>query len=111
MIVIMSIIHITEDEFETQVKQSDIPVLVDFWAEWCGPCRMLSPSIEELAQQYEGRLKVCKVNIDEQTPLALVNRITSIPTVCLYKGGEEVKRLIGLRDKSELDAEIQSVLA
>lgn len=107
----MSMIHITEDKFEQEIVQSPIPVLVDFWADWCGPCRMLSPIVEELEQQYRGKLKVCKINIDEQPTLALLHKVMSIPTVSLYKDGKEVKRLIGLRDKPELDEAIHDVLA
>lgn len=106
----MAIIHIKEDKFEEEVAASQIPVLVDFWAEWCGPCRMLSPIIEELEKEYRGKLKVCKINIDEQPTLAVIHRVVSIPTVCLYSGGKEVRRLIGLRDKPELDDAIQQVL-
>ena len=104
-------IHITEDKFEQEIVQSPIPVLVDFWADWCGPCRMLSPIVEELEQQYRGKLKVCKINIDEQPTLALLHKVMSIPTVSLYKDGKEVKRLVGLRDKPELDEAIHDVLA
>lgn len=107
----MSMIHITEDKFEQEIIQSPIPVLVDFWADWCGPCRMLAPIVEELEQQYRGKLKVCKINIDEQPTLALLHKVMSIPTVSLYKDGKEVKRLIGLRDKPELDEAIRDVLA
>lgn len=107
----MSMIHITEDKFEQEIVQSPIPVLVDFWADWCGPCRMLSPIVEELEQQYRGKLKVCKINIDEQPTLALLHKVMSIPTVSLYKDGKEVKRLVGLRDKPELDEAIHDVLA
>ena len=106
----MAIVHITEDKFESEVLQAHMPVLIDYWADWCGPCRMLAPTIDELELQYRGRLKVCKVDIDNEPTLALTQRVMSIPTVSLYTGGKEVKRLIGLRDKAELDSAIQEVL-
>lgn len=104
-------IAVTADSFSEQVLRARTPVLVDFWADWCGPCRMLAPTIEALEQQYRGKLRVGKVDIDRQPKLALANRIMSIPTVCLYVHGKEVNRLIGLRDKSDLDQAIQNVLA
>ena len=107
----MSIIHITEDTFDKEVLESPVPVLIDFWADWCGPCRMLAPTIDELEQQYRGKLHVGKIDIDQQPKLALVHKVMSIPTVSIYVHGKEVKRLIGLRDKPELDAVIQEVLA
>ncbi|HBI64466.1 MAG TPA: thioredoxin [Clostridiales bacterium] len=107
---VMSIIHITEETFDSEVLQAPVPVLVDFWAEWCGPCRMLAPIVEELAQEYVGRLRVVKIDIDEQPKLALVHKVLSIPTVSLYVHGKEVKRLIGLRDKPELAAAIEEAL-
>lgn len=107
----MSIIHITEETFDKEVLESPVPVLIDFWADWCGPCRMLAPTIDELEQQYRGKLHVGKIDIDQQPKLALVHKVMSIPTVSIYVHGKEVKRLIGLRDKPELDAVIQEVLA
>lgn len=107
----MSIIHIEENQFEEEVLQSHMPVLVDYWAEWCGPCRMLAPIIDELEQQHRGQLKVCKVDIDRQPTIAVLHKIMSIPTVSLYVNGKEVKRLIGLRDKAELEDCIQEAFA
>ena len=107
----MSIMHITEETFDKEVLEAPVPVLIDFWADWCGPCRMLAPTIDELEQQYRGKLNVGKIDIDQQPKLALVHKVMSIPTVSIYAHGKEVKRLIGLRDKPELDAVIQEVLA
>lgn len=107
----MSIMHITEETFDKEVLEAPVPVLIDFWADWCGPCRMLAPTIDELEQQYRGKLHVGKIDIDQQPKLALVHKVMSIPTVSIYAHGKEVKRLIGLRDKPELDAVIQEVLA
>ncbi len=107
----MSIMHITEETFDKEVLEAPVPVLIDFWADWCGPCRMLAPTIDELEQKYRGKIHVGKIDIDRQPKLALVHKVMSIPTVSIYSHGKEVKRLIGLRDKSELDEVIQEVLA
>ncbi len=106
----MSIIHIHEGEFDKEVLNSPMPVCVDFWAEWCEPCRMLGPIVEQLATAYCGRMKFVKVNIDEMPQVAVEHKILSIPTVSLFVGGKEVKRLVGLRDKSELKQELDTVL-
>ena len=88
-------INLTKQTYDGEVVKSDIPVLVDFWAPWCGPCRMLAPVIEEVAQEYEGKVKVCKVNVDEEGELASMNAIVSIPTVILFKDGKQVGKLVG----------------
>lgn len=88
-------INLTKQTYDGEVVNSDIPVLVDFWAPWCGPCRMLAPVIEEIAQEYEGKVKVCKVNVDEEGELASMNAIVSIPTVILFKDGKQVGKLVG----------------
>ena len=99
----MAEIIITEENFENEVLNSDKPVLVDFWAQWCGPCRMLGPIIEEIANDYEGKVKVGKVNVDEQPNLASKYGIASIPTVIVFKNGKPEKTLVGLRSKNEID--------
>lgn len=88
-------INLTKQTYDGEVVNSDVPVLVDFWAPWCGPCRMLAPVIEEIAQEYEGKVKVCKVNVDEEGELASMNAIVSIPTVILFKDGKQVGKLVG----------------
>ncbi|AEF17486.1 MULTISPECIES: thioredoxin [Thermoanaerobacterium] len=99
----MAEVKITKDNFQEEVVNSNIPVLVDFWAEWCGPCRMVSPIIEELAEDYEGKVKVGKINVDEENELAMQFRIMSIPTIGLFKGGKMVDKIIGARPKSDFE--------
>ena len=100
----MAEIVLTEENFEAEVLNSDLPVLVEFWAAWCGPCRMLAPAVEQLAEEYAGRAKVGKVNVDEQPALAAQFGIVSIPTVMVFKGGKLTDTLVGLRPKEELAA-------
>lgn len=95
------IIVISDSNFEQEVLQSDKPVLVDFWAQWCGPCRAVSPIMDELAEDYDGKAKVAKVNVDEQGEIANRYKIMSIPTVMVFKGGQMVEKMIGARSKSE----------
>ena len=99
----MAEIVLTAENFEEEVLKSDIPVLVDFWASWCGPCRMLAPAVEEIAEEYAGKIKVGKVNVDEQESLAIQYRITSIPAVFLFKDGKIAKTSIGFVPKSKLE--------
>ncbi|MBR2338801.1 MAG: thioredoxin [Clostridia bacterium] len=99
----MAEIVLTQENFEAEVLQSELPVLVDFWATWCGPCRMLAPIIEELAQEKEGVIKVGKVNVDEQPALAAQFGIVSIPTVMVFRGGEVTGTMVGYRPKADLE--------
>lgn len=96
-------ITITKENFESEVLKSDIPVLVDFWATWCGPCKMIAPVVEEIAEEYEGKIKVGKVNIDEEMDLALENKVVSIPTLILFENGVAVKREVGFMTKEEIE--------
>ncbi len=97
-------ITITKSNFQSEVINSDVPVLVDFWAAWCGPCRMLSPIIEELSQEYEGRAKICKVNVDEEPELASSFNVASIPTIVVFKNGKVVNTSVGNKPKAAIAA-------
>ena len=98
----MAEVILTKANFQEEVLNSDIPVLVDFWASWCGPCMMLSPIIAELAEELKGKVKVGKVNVDEQNELAMQYRVASIPTLLLFKNGEIVKTSVGFMPKNDL---------
>lgn len=104
----MAILHLTEAEFDNEVKGSTVPVLVDFWASWCGPCKMLAPVLEEIDQEVAGNAKVCKVNVDEQPALAARFGIMSIPTMIFFKGGEESGKMVGVRAKEDILGELQA---
>lgn len=106
----MAEITLTSDIFDTEVLDSNVPVLVDFWASWCGPCKMLAPIIEEIAKEYDGKIKVGKVNVDDEQKLAMDYGIASIPTVILFKDGEIKETLIGYRGKEEFETAINAVL-
>lgn len=100
----------TSDTFETEVLKSEIPVLVDFYADWCGPCKAMGPVVEELSKTYAGRAKVGKINVDENQDIAVRYGIMSIPTLLLIKGGEVIEKLAGMRDKKDLEAAIEKAL-
>lgn len=106
----MAEINVNTNEFKDEVLASDIPVLVDFWATWCGPCRMIAPFVGKIAEQYEGRLKVCKVNVDEEPELARAYGIMSIPTLLFFKNGEAVGKSVGFRSKNELEDLVEGLL-
>lgn len=98
----MSVVELTKDTFETEVLGAKVPVLIDFWATWCGPCKMQAPIIEEIAQEMGDKVKICKVNVDEQPSIAMNYRIASIPTLVFMKYGLFQDRMIGLQNKQTI---------
>jgi len=106
----MSALHLNDDNFDKEVLQSEIPVLVDFWAEWCMPCQMVGPTIEELAGEYEGKVKIGKLNVDENSKIPSSYGIMSIPTIMIFKNGEPEKTLVGVQPKEAFKKEIEKVL-
>ncbi|HOB11696.1 MAG TPA: thioredoxin [Syntrophomonadaceae bacterium] len=101
---------LTNDNFDQEVKQSTLPVLVDFWAPWCGPCKMVGPVVESLAADYEGKLKVGKVNVDENKELAAQFGIRGIPTLVIFKDGNEAQRVVGAQGKAQLQKMIDQFI-
>ncbi len=102
---------VTDGTFETEVLKSDQPVLVDFWAPWCGPCRMVAPVVEELSEEYSGKVKFLKLNTDDNMNTAATYGIRSIPTLLMFKGGQPVDQIIGFRPKGDLKKVIDKALA
>ena len=105
------IVNLTQENFAEQVLQSTAPVLVDFWAEWCGPCKMIAPVLDELADEFEGRAKIGKVNIDEQQALATKYGIRAIPTLLLINKGEVAEQMVGAKSKRDLKASLDRATA
>ena len=104
-----SIVTLTQDNFAAEVLSSPAPVLVDFWAEWCGPCKMIAPVLNELADEFQGRVKIGKVNIDEQQALAAEYGIRAIPTLLLFNKGQVSEQMVGARSKRDLKTSIERV--
>ena len=103
------VLEFTDDNFEEQVLKSDQPVLVDFWAEWCGPCQMLAPTIDELATEFAGKVKVGKVDTESNRQITVKYQITAIPTMILFVDGEPVNRMTGMKPKKEIASELSKV--
>ncbi|MGG6241292.1 thioredoxin [Nodosilinea sp. AN01ver1] len=106
-----AVASITQETFQSEVLQSDVPVLVDFWAPWCGPCRMVASVVDEVAQQYNGQLKVVKVNTDEQPSIASRYGIRSIPTLMVFMGGEKMEEVVGAVSKTTLAKAVEPFLS
>lgn len=105
------IVTLTQDNFQSQVLQSGTPVLIDFWAEWCGPCKMIAPVLDELATEYEGKVKIGKVNIDEHQGLAQEYGIRAIPTLLVIKNGQVAEQMVGAKSKRDLKASLDKAVA
>ena len=106
----MAITHLYNDNFDAQIHASELPALVDFWATWCGPCRMIAPVVEEISDELDGKLNVFKVDVDEAEDIAMQFGIMSIPTLIIFKDGEEKERIVGYRSKEDLEAMINKYL-
>lgn len=105
------IVTLTQENFEAEVLKSAKPVLVDFWAEWCGPCKMIAPLLDELASEYDGKVKFGKINTDDQQQLASKYGVSSIPTLLFFKNGQVVNQMVGARGKRDFKAALDSVAA
>ena len=106
-----NIVTLTQQNFDAEVLKASAPVLVDFWAEWCGPCKMIAPVLDELAEEYAGKVKIGKVNIDQQQELAAQYGVRAIPTLLLFHQGQVADQMVGLRSKRDLKASIARVAA
>ncbi len=106
-----TVTEVTDNNFQAEVIESEVPVLVDFWAPWCGPCRMVAPVVEEIAKERGEDLKVVKLNIDENQQTAVTFNVMSIPTLMLFRNGQQVKTVIGAYPKKKLEAELEPALA
>ena len=106
-----TVTEVTDNNFQAEVIESEVPVLVDFWAPWCGPCRMVAPVVEEIAKERGDELKVVKMNIDDNQQTAVTFNVMSIPTLMLFRHGQQVKTVVGAYPKKKLEAELEPALA
>lgn len=104
------VLEVTNENFEQEIIKSDIPVLVDFWATWCGPCRMIAPIIDEIAEEFVGKVKVGKIDVDVQSTLAAQFKIMTIPTLMIFKNGESVYKEIGFKSKKEIENKLNELI-
>ena len=104
------LLQVTDDSFEEEIIKSDLPAMVDFWAEWCGPCKMVGPVVEELAQEYKGKVKVAKLNVDENRQTPAKYGIRNIPTLLFFKGGQLAQTIIGAHPKTAINEELKKLL-
>ncbi len=107
----MSHTSVTDADFESEVLRSDLPVLVDFWAPWCGPCKAMNPVMEELGELYAGKVKIVKMNVDENMDVPSKHNVMSIPTFIIFKGGEVFTQFIGARSKTDMQKELDSAIS
>jgi thioredoxin 1 len=107
----LNIINLTQDNFAKEVLESSTPILVDFWAEWCGPCKMIAPVLDELAEEYDGKVKIGKVNIDNEQGLAAEYGVRAIPTLLLFQNGQVAEQIVGLKSKRDLKNSFDKVAA
>lgn len=103
-------LHVDDTNFETEVLKSELPVIVDFFAEWCGPCKMMGPIFEEVGQKFEGKVKFVKLNVDEARESAMKYGVMSIPTLIVFKGGEVAETMVGLQDEGSLEEKANSLI-
>jgi len=106
----MALLHLNDTNFKKEVLESTLPVLVDFWASWCGPCKMIAPLLQELAQEYESKLKVGKVNVEESPKIATQYAVMSVPTLILFKNGKVMEQIVGALTKPQLERKIKENL-
>ncbi|MCS7254746.1 MAG: thioredoxin [Armatimonadota bacterium] len=106
----MAVLELTVDSFDAEILRSDLPAMVDFWAPWCGPCRVMAPIVESIAERYQGKVKVAKVNVDENTELAIRYSIMSIPTLLFFRDGQVIDKIIGLVPEREIEERLNKLL-
>lgn len=104
------LLQVTDENFDEEIINSDLPTMVDFWAEWCGPCKMVAPVVEDLATEYEGKIKIAQMNVDQNRRTPARFGIRNIPTLILFKGGEVAQTIIGAHPRSHIDAELKKLL-
>ena len=104
------LLQVTDGNFDEEIVKADLPAMVDFWAEWCGPCKMVGPTVEELAKEYEGKIKIAKMNVDENRETPAKFGIRNIPTLILFKDGEVAQTIVGAHPKSHLEEELKKLL-